>query len=216
MNSIFFKNLTKLNIAIFFIWLFHVSGILGIFFGDASWFISKSPLNLIISLGLFIWLFPLETMKKWLLFSIFFSVGIFVEWLGVNYGLLFGVYSYGENLGIKLDGVPLLIGVYWALLTFITAQIAITLKLKKGFKITFGAILMVALDFLMEKSAPIFDFWEFKGEVPIDNYIAWFVIGFILHIVLHLSKIQGNKPISIHLYCAQMLFFAVFYCFPIR
>lgn len=210
------KKASKLTSAIFIIWIFHISGIIGIYFGNTSWFISKSPLNLIISLGLFIWLFPIDSKKKWLFFFLFFLVGMFVEWLGVNYGLLFGDYSYGKNLGPKLDGVPFLIGSYWSLLTFVTAQIAHKLGLKKWSKIIFGAFLMVTLDFFMEKSAPIFDFWQFEGHVPIDNYIAWFAIGLLLHLVLHKSKIQGNKEVSIHLYLAQVLFFAVFYCFPIQ
>ncbi len=216
MTSIILKRISNLHLGIFVIWLFHISGILGIYLGNTIWFISKSPLNLIISLGLFIWLFPVNSKKKWVLFFIFFFVGMLAEWLGVHYGLFFGDYSYGSNLGLKLDGVPYLIGSYWALLTFITAQIANKLGLKSWLKISFGAFLMVALDFLMEKTAPVFDFWQFQGHVPIDNYIAWFVIGFMLHGILHKSKVEGNNTISIHLYLAQVLFFGVFYCFPIR
>ena len=40
---------TKLNIeniSIALIWLFHVSGILGIIYGNSNWFISFTPLNL--------------------------------------------------------------------------------------------------------------------------------------------------------------------------
>ena len=46
------------------------------------------------------------------------------EILGVNYGLIFGKYDYGDNLGLKLLGVPLLIGLNWVVLTFICGSIS--------------------------------------------------------------------------------------------
>ena len=38
------------------------------------------------------------------------------EAIGVNTGLLFGTYEYGANLGFKIFGVPLIIGVNWTVL----------------------------------------------------------------------------------------------------
>ena len=43
------KILTKLNVSIFLIWLFHVSGIIGIIYTNASWFITATPINLLLS-----------------------------------------------------------------------------------------------------------------------------------------------------------------------
>ena len=70
-----------------------------------------------------------------------------------------------NNFGSKLDGVPYLIGVYWALLTFVTAAIVDYTEWSRKFKIITSALLMVLLDFLMEFSAPIFDFWEFGRQL---------------------------------------------------
>ena len=53
-----------------------------------------------------------------------FLVGMLSEFIGVNYGLIFGEYTYGNNLGFKLFGVPLLIGLNWVILTVICANIA--------------------------------------------------------------------------------------------
>ena len=44
--------ITKLNISIFLIWLFHVSGIIGIIYTNTSWFIGQTPINLILSFSL--------------------------------------------------------------------------------------------------------------------------------------------------------------------
>lgn len=210
------SDIKKIKFGVFLIWLFHISGLLGIYFGDQDWFIVKSPLNLSVSLIIFIWLYPINTIKKISVFGIFFLLGMFAEWLGVNFGVLFGNYSYGENLGFKLSGVPYLIGTYWALLTFITAEIAKKLVANRWAKITTGSLLMVFLDFLMEKNAPAFDFWQFIGVIPLENYITWFLIGFLMHLIFEKSKLEGNSQLSIHLYCAQVIFFSFFYIFPIN
>lgn len=62
--------------------------------------------------------------KELLCIVLIFWTGIFVEFLGVNYGLLFGEYSYGSNLGPKVFGVPFLIGMNWVILTTISGSIS--------------------------------------------------------------------------------------------
>ena len=103
--------------------MFHVSGILGIIYGNSEWFISVTPLNLSINFVLLIvncsghkWFFPMVIIG--------FLTGMISEILGVHRGWIFGHYQYGEALGYKLLGVPLLIGVNWTLLTLITGAIA--------------------------------------------------------------------------------------------
>ena len=206
--------LNKQRLAVQTIWLFHISGIIGISLGFFDFFVPKTPLNLLVAFGLLIWVFPLNSTKKLTLTALFFTVGMFVEWLGVNYGVLFGTYAYGENLGLKIDGVPLLIGVNWAMLVLITGAIANECKVAKPLKVLIGASLMVLLDFLLELSAPIFDFWEFEGNmVPLENYVTWFIIAAILHTVFQVAKLQGNSRFCFHLYGCQFLFFSYFYIY---
>ena len=201
----------RLWFAAFLIWLFNISAIIGMTIGHKEWFLVKTPLNLLINLSLFFWVFSINDIKKALLFLLFFAMGMFAEWLGVNYGILFGEYVYGENLGPKLDGVPLLIGCFWALLAFTTAAIVSPLKVSIYIKMAFAAGLMVLLDYFMEQNAPNFDFWTFEGHVPLKNYITWFVIGFLMQVFLWKFKISGNRAISMHLYGAQLLFFIYFF-----
>ena len=55
---------------------------------------------------------------KMLRFFIFaFSIGFLVEVIGVNYGIIFGNYTYGKVLGFKVLNVPLMIGVNWFFLS---------------------------------------------------------------------------------------------------
>ena len=202
----------KVHIAIGILWLFHISAIIGISLGHLNWFVQKTPLNLSLSLLLFILIFPLNTLKKGIAFILFFAGGMFAEWLGVNYGILFGEYEYGHNFGPKLDGVPYLIGVYWALLTFVTASILDYTRLSTVVKIILAAGLMVLLDFFMEQSAPVFDFWTFDEKiVPLENYVTWFVIAFLFQVILRSLRIEGNKSFSLNIYMAQLFFFIYFF-----
>ena len=199
---------------IFFLntWLFHISAIIGISLGNLDWFIEKTPINLGLSFFLFLLVYPINNLKKFGALILFFSAGMFAEWLGVNHQILFGEYAYGHNFGPKLDGVPYLIGTYWALLTFITASILDYTTLSSRLKIIGAAGLMVLLDFFMEKSAPVFDFWYFEGGMPtLENYWTWFLLGIILQVILKALKIKGNRIFSLNLYLAQFSFFLFFF-----
>lgn len=198
----------KEHYAIGILWLFQISAIIGILLGFQDWFIEKTPLNLIIQVGLLVWVFTVKELKKISVFILFFSLGMTAEIIGVATGFPFGEYSYGENMGIKLMGVPLLIGCNWAVLVFCGAAIANRFFTSIWVKSVFGGLLMVLLDLPMEVVAPIFDFWEFVGQPPLENYFSWFLIGAILHLFFHLFKLKGNFAFSLHLYLAQFVFFA--------
>ena len=204
----------KLTFSIGMVWLFHVSGMIGITLGFENWFLPKTPLNLLLCLGLLIWNYPLRTTRQYFVTLFFFSVGMFVEWVGVHDDFLFGAYYYGNSMGVKLDGVPLLIGVNWAVLTLITGTLAYHLAHKLLGRVIIGAFLMVFLDFFLEVSAPVFDFWHWElGHAPMKNFVTWFLVSAVLHLVLQATKLIGNLHFSAHLYAAQLLFFAYFYGF---
>jgi len=196
---------------IFIIWLFNVSGIIGIYLGFEDWFISLTPLNLIISLLAILVVESSSNFKRIVPYLVPFAIGMIAEMLGVNYGLLFGNYAYGANLGPKIAGVPWMIGVNWAILTYASATIA-----RHWFKNLWasaftGAALMLTLDLLLEISAPRFDYWEFQnGIVPLQNYIAWFGLGLLANYIFQRLTSQGNILLAVNIYLAFFTFFAIF------
>ncbi|MEM6831426.1 MAG: carotenoid biosynthesis protein, partial [Bacteroidota bacterium] len=120
--------------AIALIWLFHVSGIIGIVLGYETWFIPKTPLTLLISFILLILLYPMGSMIKYASVLLFFAIGFFVEWIGVTYGFLFGEYYYGNNLGTKIGGVPLMMGITWSMLVLTSGAMVSKLAIPPAFK----------------------------------------------------------------------------------
>ena len=204
----------KLIVSIFLIWLFNISGIVGILSSYSEWFLRLTPLDLLLYLGLLAWNTEKIDINFLYAFLIPFFIGFITEFLGVNYGLIFGNYSYGENLGIKIGGVPLMICTNWAVLTFITADISRLVSKNLWIRSFIGGLLMMLLDLVIEVSAPRFDFWEFEnGVVPIQNYIGWFVISFLAHILFQRFTVLTNKKISIHIFIAMTIFFLTFLFF---
>jgi uncharacterized membrane protein len=201
-------------VSIFIIWLFQITAMLGISIGYYDWFISKTPLNLILSALLLCIHYPINNYKGAVFIVSVCVISFFIEWIGVHYGFLFGIYEYGANLGIKLDGVPVLIGINWAILLLSTAAIADRLVNATPVKILLGASLMVFMDFFIETSAPPFDFWTWaSGAAPLRNFIGWFAVSLFLHFGYHKVKMKGNFNFACHLYLAQLIFFIYFYGF---
>lgn len=113
--------LRKENISIFIIWLVTISGLIGIWLGYRDWFLPKTIFNLLLGAALLLWNFPIKNGRKSLvIWTSIYLIGIGAEIIGVNTGLLFGNYSYGNNLGPKIVGVPPIIGINWIVLIFLT------------------------------------------------------------------------------------------------
>tara|TARA_B100001093_G_scaffold171048_1_gene163927 strand:+ start:249 stop:899 length:651 start_codon:yes stop_codon:yes gene_type:complete len=198
-------------VSIFVIWLFHVCGVIGIGFSNKELFISFTPINLLIS---FFLLFSNQiqvnsnTIKT--VCSIFL-IGMIAEILGVNYGYIFGEYTYLDNLGMKIMGVPLMIGIQWVILSFITGSFAHYFFNNKKFKsIILGVFLMILLDVLIEPVAPDLGFWIFESEVaPIQNYIGWFLIAIPAQIIFHFGVEKKEIAFSSNLLIVNFFFFGV-------
>ena len=208
MNFLIPNNTTS-KISVFIIWLFHLCGMVGISYGNKEFFLAFTPINLFIS---FVLLFvnqkQLESKELKSAFLIFF-IGMMSEILGVNYGFIFGDYVYLDNLGVKILGVPVLIGVNWIILTYITGSLSSFIFKNKYVSILMGAILMIALDLLIEPVAPLLGFWIFDlPEVPLQNYIGWFVIGLITQVIFQLKIVEKEFTFSTHLLIVNAIFFA--------
>ena len=183
---------------------------MGILFYDLDFFAGFTYVNLLLmSIILFLNL-KLESNYHILSILSIFLIGMITESLGVNYGLIFGDYEYGNNLGFKLFGVPYLIGVNWIILTVISANIASFLTKNRSVVITniTGTLLIIAMDFVMEPIAPKLDMWRFKNLiVPPSNYVGWLFVGLFTQTLYNLYFRQKEIIVSTNLYLAFFFFF---------
>jgi putative membrane protein len=191
--------------------ILHVVGILGISFDKTRELVlSLSFVNLLI--GFLILIFSTLDQSKRLLviLCVAFVIGYVAELIGVHTGLLFGDYWYGKNLGPKLAGVPLIIGINWGVLALTSSAFTESISVNKWVKIMINSALMVTFDVVMEPVAMKSDFWSWSGNViPIYNYICWFFVAIIIQFIyLNWFKVQTNIVFK-SLFIIQFLFFIV-------
>ena len=205
------NNKEFLRMSIFFLWLINISGFFGILSDQNEFFLSTTPYVLSLTLLLLILNHDLSDKKSIIGLMLIFLFGLIVEILGVNYGLFFGEYNYGANLGPKIYEVPYVIGFNWVLLIIATGSISDKLiKGKEIYKILFGSFLMVLVDLLIEKSAPKLDFWEFLiSPVPFSNYLWWFIFSLCFQYIFFKTVKTKEYNLSSNILVIQFLFFGM-------
>ena len=205
------NNKEFLRMSIFFLWLINISGFFGMLSDQNEFFLSTTPYVLSLTLLLLILNHDLSDKKSKIGLMLIFLFGLIVELLGVNYGLFFGDYSYGANLGSKIYGVPYVIGFNWVLLIIATGSVSDKLiKGKEIYKIIFASFLMVLIDLLMEKSAPKLDFWEFViSPVPFSNYLWWFIFSLCFQYIFFKTVKTREYYLSSNILVIQFIFFGM-------
>lgn len=194
-----------------FVLIFYMVGLLGFLLPfSKDIFIKIIPLALLLSTYLLAIYHEKYTRKSILIFFLIFTLGFFIEVIGVNTGLVFGTYAYGKGLGIKLLNTPLMIGVNWLFLTYTSISLVEKLKLKQGFTILLAPLLMVLYDIILEQLAPLMGMWSWLGStIPLRNYIAWYLFGVVFVSIFRIFRIDTRNPLAGILFICQFLFFVL-------
>lgn len=202
----------KLAIAI--IVIFHLVGLLGFLIPAAQpYFIRLVPFHLLLMFAVIIFSYS-GNIKRLLLFVCgVFLCGFLVEVLGVKTGKIFGSYYYGTTLGFKIFTVPLLMGVNWVILIFSTGQMIKSLRIRNGILASLiGGLCLITFDFFLEPIAMKFDYWHWDWhEIPLQNYIAWFIVSVILLKFYYALGLKQQKYIGATMFASQLIFFVVLY-----
>lgn len=221
----FLYNLNRQQIALYIALAFHISGFIAIGFFKAPLFIGLTPINLLICMGLVLW--TQEKINTWFfLFAMLaFSLGFASEYVGVNTGILFGNYTYGDVLGPKWNGVPFMIGAQW-LVTMYNIGVAMHMlharikqnpnsahhKLPKWWRaaslVLDGAMLAVVFDWVMEPVAVELGFWKWThGDIPMLNYFSWYGVSAVILFLFHKLPFPKQNLFAVHLLLIQFMFF---------
>ena len=189
-----------------FILVVYITGIVGIRLLP-EYFLKVCFVSIIIPLGLYFYRLKPKLFDI-LIISLVYVITFLSEWIGVNYGWLFGTYVYGDSLGFKIGGVPLLIGANWLLLALVSRQIAISFIKNKWFVFLVSSLIMVFIDFLIEPLADQLNFWSWdNGNIPFSNYRDWFIIAFINQWILSFTSLNNNLFVWSFSYVLILVFF---------
>ena len=147
-------------------------------------------------------------MKFIVFMSIAFLIGFGAEVIGVNTAYLFGNYVYGVNLGPKLLNVSIVIGLLWGVLALGAASMVDQLSIFNRWKVFFGAAIMLGVDLIMEPVAIANQFWSWEGgNVPLYNYVCWFLISILLQLILRKFKLNEKNKVYNTLLILMIVFF---------
>jgi putative membrane protein len=198
---------------LYFLILVYISGSIG-FVVNPTFFSPFTPYTLLLTCFVFLIHSPLAD-KKFLFafFSIAF-LGFIIEVIGVKTGLIFGKYSYGDGLGIKLLEVPLIISINWAMLICAGIRIVSGIFANKIVSLVAAALLVTLIDLLIEQVAPKLDFWHFEDGFPgLHNYLGWIGVAFFTSYFFYPTIIKGNRKVYLIILILQIIFFTSLFIF---
>jgi putative membrane protein len=163
----------------------------------------------------------------WLFIAYWFTFAM--EALGVATGAVFGEYAYGPTMWFQWLGVPFVIALNWCVLTLacnelacriipslysphggvVPEKVASSTANRSYFLTALLAAMMTAIyDVAIEPVAISLDYWQWDGgEIPLQNYLAWAAIAFLISLPLHLLKIRFRSPVLLVYLFAQLFFF---------
>lgn len=200
------------KVVVFFI-VFYTVGIVGLTIpASFQLFVQLTPLALLLSVAGLAVYHKQYSEKAIVTFAVIYLIGFGIEVIGVNTGLLFGHYTYGNGLGLKLLETPLIIGVNWLLLVYAVNSITERFISKRWIAIVVAGLVLVGYDLILEQVAPKIDMWSWNDkQIPVQNYIAWFVLAVILSAVLRFANIPLKNRLAPVILICQTAFFVILF-----
>jgi len=193
--------------------LWHVFGVL-----QTTMRLLAAPMIVALALLLFFEYRRNHSNRKFIFWSLLVCLVSFcIEFIGVKTGLVFGAYFYGETLQPTLWNIPIAISFAWLGMIISSAAVS-QYFLPDHFAhrplqlAVIIAAFMVIFDWFMEPAATKLGYWTWhNGDIPLRNFFAWFVFGFILsYIGLRLGLfMKKSSSLAAHAYIAQLGYFVL-------
>ncbi|MGF7140413.1 carotenoid biosynthesis protein [Roseimarinus sediminis] len=194
-----------------FLIIFYIVGIAG-FLIPASRDLFEHLIPVSLTINIFM-LLLFHSNFNWLHVLFFLAVAVFtiaIEALGVHTGWLFGEYFYGDSIPVKVFDTPVFIGINWLVLSYGAVTLVRSKRWLKNFVPLAAALLMTGFDFVMEPVAMKTGMWHWMfNEVPIQNYIMWFIVSTVIASGFELFRIETRNRVAGVIFVLQLVFFAV-------
>lgn len=144
----------------------------------------------------------------WLLLAYWLT--FFTEVAGVATGAIFGEYAYGATMRWQWLNVPFVIALNWAVLTLAGNALADRVTTNPYFGAALTGIFLALYDIAIEPVAIALDYWSWAAvDVPVQNYLAWAIVAFLISLPLRLLKIRYQSPVLFVYFFAQLAFFLI-------
>lgn len=139
---------------------------------------------------------------------IVYTITFSLEVIGVKTGYVFGSYSYGDVLGLKLFDVPLIIGFNWVLIILGAIGLANRIHRSPLQVALLSGTFAVLFDLILEPVAIKLGYWNWKkGFIPLENYYSWFGIAFFSSLFASKLKLELEDSLLVYYFLIQFAFF---------
>ncbi len=202
------------NLVILLFVIFYSVGVAGFIYPPTSaLFAGLTPVILIMSfIAVIIYHEGRTTLKHLVVLSGIFLASFVAEAIGVNTGIIFGSYEYGDSLGLKIFDTPILIGLNWVFLVYSSSSIIHRTKLGGIILILSASLIMVLYDLILEQVAGNMGMWTWtEGYIPLKNYLTWFVLAFLFHWVLKYFVVPTSNKVAPAIFTIQFVFFLMIF-----
>ena len=131
------------------------------------------------------------------------GIGFGVEVLGTRTGLPFGSYSYAASLGPRLQGVPVVIPLAWAMMSYPALLAARRLVTGPLLTPVVAAVALASWDLFLDPQMVAEHHWTWSldqtpvlvgiSNVPLQNFVAWLLVALVLMLLLdRLPRRRGD------------------------
>lgn len=126
-------------------------------------------------------------------FVISAGIGLGVEVLGTRTGLPFGTYEYADRLGPMVLGVPAVIPLAWAMMSYPALLAARRLTTGPLLTPVVGAIALASWDLFLDPQMVGEGHWTWSQEgprlpgidaIPAQNFVAWLLVSLVMMLLL--------------------------------
>jgi putative membrane protein len=116
-------------------------------------------------------------------------IGFVAEVAGVHSGLPFGSYRYADTLGPRLAGVPIIVGLAWAMMTWPAAVVARRLARTRISQVVIGAWALASWDLFLDPQMVAAGHWFWRDPiphlpgvptVPLTNLLGWLLVSIVV------------------------------------
>jgi putative membrane protein len=145
---------------------------------------------------------------------IIYSLIFILEVTGTKSGTVFGDLRYGNILGIKISGVPLVIAFDWLIMILGAITLAGHIDQNPILRALLTGTFAVVFDIILEPVSIKLSYWNWNsGLIPLMNYYFWFGISFLASLLYDSLKIKINERLSESYFTAQLIFFGLLFVF---
>ena len=117
------------------------------------------------------------------------GIGFVAEVAGVHSGLPFGAYRYADTLGPRVAGVPIIVGLAWAMMAWPAAVVARRLARTRISQVVIGAWALASWDLFLDPQMVAAGHWAWRDPalhlpgvptVPLTNLLGWLLVSTVV------------------------------------